>query len=514
MKLKQGQKGSFDLTTSIAIFLVCLIISLAVAAFHYWYFPSKYIEYKSHEVQKLLNTESDFSEIAKNILNTRNDIAYLKLLNQNGVLEESFGGQSNVNVKKFNLNAPDNKTIVVGIKNLATNRIDGYALLWSLIIGSSISILLLFIIFLVTPTPNRTTEKLSEALKKAVRGDYSARLNIDSSVKGDDEMVEIFSNFNSIMDVLSSNGDNFHSSADGTEVDDDFSIGLSRQERLDEDDVIVDDLLDEGDDEIGSADEIDLSGIETADSEKDKLQDEEISREPTLYKEEQMPDHEANDDIDDPGKGDDDITDQDIPDTTSPFKPKVISMGEGNTHVKHRNVTVLVAKISEFDSLVNDLEPSDLNSFISEYRKTASSIVADYGGVIEALLQDEIVAIFNAPEKQDHPELRSVSASVEIMQLIADLAKKRKAEGKRIITGKIGLSVSSIPFYSESGIPDKVKDVVEHAKLVCNNTNKWKIYLTGDLYDCVKDHVDVKQTKVNGNFYFSVTGVEEGVLRI
>lgn len=537
MKFYINQKGSFDLTTSIAVFLVCLVISLSVAAFHYWYFPTKYLDFKFAEIQTLLNTDSEFTDQAKDILNTRNDIAYLKLLDQNGVLEESFGSEDKRSSRKYSFNGSDNKTIIIGIKTLTNKQIDGYALLWSLIIGSSISILLLFIIFLVSSPPDRSLGKLSEALKGAEENDYSSKLIIDSSIKGDDEMVSVFNSFNNLIDRISPRS-NFEpdeeiigeddpemefpeeepiSSDDVEEVEDEELIVAEvdevddiepAQEEMDEPEADENEIIEE---ETGNNE---VTITESPESHEDQTDTPQSTSESELYTDEGKGVEEPTADEVDEIRESEEPKDE-VKEIITPFKPKVVSTSnESRSIAKNRNVTVLVAKISDFSDLISDLEPSDLNSFITEYRRNASSIVGEYGGVIEALLQDEIVAIFNAPDKQNHPELRSVSAAVEIMQVIAELAKKRKAEGKRIISGKIGLSVSSVAFFTETGIPDKIKDVVDNSRHLCDNTENWKIFVSGELYDCVKEHVEVKQTKVNDNFYFSVVGVEEGVLRL
>ncbi len=70
-------------------------------------------------------------------------------------------------------------------------------------------------------------------------------------------------------------------------------------------------------------------------------------------------------------------------------------------------MTVFVAKIADFQELSTTLDAAEFNSFLADYRKAASSIISNYGGVIEALLKDEIVAFFNAPEEQNKPELRA-----------------------------------------------------------------------------------------------------------
>ncbi|NIP30341.1 MAG: hypothetical protein GTO02_09710, partial [Candidatus Dadabacteria bacterium] len=136
------------------------------------------------------------------------------------------------------------------------------------------------------------------------------------------------------------------------------------------------------------------------------------------------------------------------------------------------------------------------------------------GGVVEAILQDGIVAIFNAPEKQKDPELRSVSVAVEIMQLIADLTRKRRSEGKEVISLRIGIGLDSLPFSSDNEIPDGIKDVVDKVRSICNKSDNWKILVSGEFYKSIKEYVEVKEEKVSNSSYFSIVGVEEGVVNL
>ena len=111
---------------------------------------------------------------------------------------------------------------------------------------------------------------------------------------------------------------------------------------------------------------------------------------------------------------------EDIEEDIPPFQPTLITSDEEEEEDedyergRERNVTVLVAKIADFQELSNTLNPSEFNAFLADYRKAASAIISNYGGVIEALLKDEIVAFFNAPEEQVHPELKAISSAVEV----------------------------------------------------------------------------------------------------
>jgi hypothetical protein len=195
------------------------------------------------------------------------------------------------------------------------------------------------------------------------------------------------------------------------------------------------------------------------------------------------------------------------------FQPTVVA-SERKEEPRIRRVTVFVAKIGDFESLSTRLGAAEFSSFLTQYRKAASSIVSNYGGVIEALLQDEIVALFNVPDEQDKPELRAVCAAVEVLEVLANMSRKRKAEGKEAISGKIGIEAKAIPFYMESGIPQGVKEVVGPARAICEDAPIWKVLVSPEIYKSVSDYVDAKEIVVNYGTSFSIVSVEEGVIRI
>src|SRR3972149_5002366 len=198
---------------------------------------------------------------------------------------------------------------------------------------------------------------------------------------------------------------------------------------------------------------------------------------------------------------------------THRFQPTVI-VSENKEEAKIRRVTAFVAKISDFENLSSRLSTSEFSSFLTEYRKAASSIVSDYGGVIEALLQDEIVALFNVPDEQDKPELRAVCAAVEVLQVLANMSRKRMIQGKEAINGKIGIGAKAVPFYVESGIPQGVKDVVTLARGICQDAPLWKVLVSSEVYKLVSDYVDAKEVDVEHGTSFSIVAVEEGVIQV
>jgi len=207
--------------------------------------------------------------------------------------------------------------------------------------------------------------------------------------------------------------------------------------------------------------------------------------------------------------------DFDLPQEESLFQPTLISAEEAEEefgHPKTRDVTVFVAKIADFQELSTTLDAAEFNSFLADYRKAASSIISNYGGVIEALLKDEIVAFFNAPDEQNKPELRAVCSAVEVLQLLASITRERKIEGKTAISGKIGIGTKTLSVYEESGVPHGIKQVTDIARQISTVAPIWRVIVSADVYQTLGSYVEARELKLGGESYYSIVGVEEGII--
>jgi class 3 adenylate cyclase len=179
---------------------------------------------------------------------------------------------------------------------------------------------------------------------------------------------------------------------------------------------------------------------------------------------------------------------------------------------KSRRVTVIVAKIADFQDLSSTLDPTEFNAFLADYRKSASSIISNYGGVIEALMKDEIVAFFNAPEEQTNPELRAICSAVEVLQHLATISRERKLEGKTAISGKIGIGSKSLSVYGNNGVPQGIKAVTDSARGICDLAPIWRVIVSEELYFSVSEYVEARELTLGGESYYSIIGVEEGLV--
>jgi len=399
---KLGSGVSFLLVT------IFVLVSILVSVFSSYYFTSTLSEQKAQELVQLFSApDTSFDETAKNILNSRQDVLYIKLLDSEGVLQESFGGDEGENIEMFPITISENSTILLGLVGTDFKNLIIYTALWSALIGLVVSIIVLFILSLLSNGKSDSIEKIISGMKRVSRGDSTTKL--ESSEAGDDvTMIRAYETFNQMLDML------------------------KRRENVEVEEPI--------------------------------------------------------------------------------FQPTLIATEEKEKETNTRRVTVIVAKIADFQDLSSTLDSTEFNSFLADYRKSASSIISNYGGVIEALMKEEIVAFFNAPEEQTNPELRAICSAVEVLQHLATITRERKLEGKIAINGKIGIGTKTLNIYSDSGVPQGIKGVTDTARSICDISPIWRVIVSSELYLSVSEYVEARELTLGEESYYSIVGVEEGIV--
>lgn len=400
--------------TGISVVLVTtfILLSILVSLFSSYFFTSSINEQKSQELVKLFSqSDANFQETAEEILNSRQDVYYIKLLDSEGVLQESFGTENADNLEMLPITTSNNSTILLGLEGSDFKSLAISTAIWSGLIGLVVSILVLVLLSFLSGGNSDTIEKLIAGMKRVSRGDLATKL--ESSEAGEDvTMIRVFETYNQMLDLL------------------------KRKKEIEPPD--------------------------------------EPAFQPTLIEAE---------DID-----------------------------EEEEETKNRRVTVVVAKIADFQELSSSLDSSEFNAFLADYRKAASSIISNYGGVIEALMKDEIVAFFNAPEEQTNPELRAICSAVEVLQHLATITRERKLEGKVAISGKIGIGSKTLNVYGDQGMPQGIKAVTDSARGTCDLAPIWRVIVSSDMYYSVSEYVEARELILGGESYYSIIGVEEGLV--
>jgi len=81
---------------------------------------------------------------------------------------------------------------------------------------------------------------------------------------------------------------------------------------------------------------------------------------------------------------------------------------------ERRRVTVIACSIGGFDSLLETLDPDEVETTLEGLRNSVQSIVEDYGGVLNEFSEDKCIALFGVPTTHEDDRLRAVRAALEI----------------------------------------------------------------------------------------------------
>ena len=430
---------------------------------------------RTAEMENVFGEEELFAEHSRSILNTRSDVGYVRLLDRNGVLEKSFGVQEDKGFEKLPLKGPEGKTVLVGIRTPSVDGTYFNVALWSLLAGSILAVALSFFLRSMNARSMRFLGDFSDAMRRLSRGDRSARLDPGSSATADPGVARLAREFNEMASSIAS-------APSGERAADD-------------------DSADESADPAGSEDPENSS---EGDGEPPP------SFRPKIVPGEREPS---------PSPGAEDRSGSGVAERlsalTAPTEdiPPAVSRDPSSPE-ERTGVSVLVAKIADFDAFVGDLEPSEIDFLTAEYRKSLSNFVVSFGGVVETVLRDEVVAFFSdtGDDGRKAAELRSVCCAVEMMQFFGG-AEDREASAARSGTKvKAGISSADLSVPPDSGVFAEAGTFVSEARALCDGARGWSIFVSKDFRESVKDYLEVRRESVGGRLCYAVTGVEEDAL--
>lgn len=524
----RSAKGCINFSFSLLItFLICVIIAVGVALFHSQYFASKILEYKSSEISNRLNSSRSLSLAAKDLLHSRDDIGYLKLVDEGGEVQKSFDNDTVSSTEEIVLKLQNGTSVIVGLRSDVVPFIDPYALSWSLIIGIVLAIVLIFIVSVRDSNAAKLFKELGEAMKRVTQGDYTIRLGVDSFLdQGSkknyvERTYESFNRMARSLDVKFREQDlsPVHSSVDTSPGPEEEDVNTEGEHDTDiEEDNMNEDIV-FSDDSLELQDAPDNAGEE--DEEMEFLLDEEGEDERSEMKTEPEA-SDAGSDHDEESYEMEDQEEEEIEELAAEQELREEPLSAEQEESVRRSFFVSSVESRVQETLSSDLrsvsvmvikieDPEDLSR--AEYLPVLSEIISSYGGKEDNTSpQGEFVAVFNDSGEHTHPGMRPTCAAVEILKQLADTATRRRSQNRANLTCRVGISIKDLPSDVESDFSSLLGELTEEAKSICEVTKDWKLSVSSELYEEIKDFVEASKYQAGGRSVYSVKGVEHGVV--
>jgi adenylate cyclase len=119
--------------------------------------------------------------------------------------------------------------------------------------------------------------------------------------------------------------------------------------------------------------------------------------------------------------------------------PEEVSLGG-----RRKELTILFADIKDFTKYSDGVEPEEVVEFLTEYFDRMTEIIFEYGGTVDKLIGDGILAFFGDPVSYTDHAQRAVSAGLKMRQSLRDISKKRVNEGKMPLEVRIGINTGYV----------------------------------------------------------------------
>lgn len=189
---------------------------------------------------------------------------------------------------------------------------------------------------------------------------------------------------------------------------------------------------------------------------------------------------------------------------------------------ENRHIAVLFVDIRGFTTMSESLAPEEVVEILNEYLGLTTQAIFDNGGTLDKFVGDATMAVFNAPFDLDDYIFRAVATAWDMQAGAERIAEKfRKRYGKTVSFG-IGVNCGNA-VVGNIGCDFRmdytaIGDTVNTAARLESNARPGQILISAEVYEAVKDRVDVTpigeiplKGKSNGVFVYQVNSVRKQV---
>ncbi len=109
-----------------------------------------------------------------------------------------------------------------------------------------------------------------------------------------------------------------------------------------------------------------------------------------------------------------------------------------------RELSIFFCDIKGFTKISESMDPATLVLFLNKFLSAMTSIILKHGGTVDKYVGDAIVAFWNAPLPVDDHAIKSVQASIECQQVLAEMRDSFKKEFGVDVYLRIGLNTGTV----------------------------------------------------------------------
>jgi predicted ATPase/class 3 adenylate cyclase len=121
--------------------------------------------------------------------------------------------------------------------------------------------------------------------------------------------------------------------------------------------------------------------------------------------------------------------------------------GEGEAYPppdQRRDVTILIADLSNYTATIHDLDPEDAYSLVADYLTILGRTVLEYGGTVHKYTGDGVIALFGAPEAHEDDPERALRAALAMQEGVASYRPRLSNGVTGVLRMRIGVHMGTV----------------------------------------------------------------------
>lgn len=167
---------------------------------------------------------------------------------------------------------------------------------------------------------------------------------------------------------------------------------------------------------------------------------------------------------------------------------------------ENRHIAVLFVDIRGFTPMSEGLEPEQVVEILNEYLALTTQSIFKNGGTLDKFIGDATMAVFNAPFDLDDYIYRAVCTARDIAAGSEELKEKLLARYGKTVSFGIGVNCGNA-VVGNIGCDFRmdytaIGDTVNTAARLESNAKRGQILISQDVYEAVKDRVEVTEVGV------------------
>lgn len=167
---------------------------------------------------------------------------------------------------------------------------------------------------------------------------------------------------------------------------------------------------------------------------------------------------------------------------------------------ENRHIAVLFVDIRGFTPMSEGLEPEQVVEILNEYLALTTRSIFKNGGTLDKFIGDATMAVFNAPFDLDDYIYRAVCTARDIAAGSEELKEKLLAKYGKTVSFGIGVNCGNA-VVGNIGCDFRmdytaIGDTVNTAARLESNAKRGQILISQDVYEAVKDRVEVTEVGV------------------